>query len=300
MNELPSINALDDLKPSWLKPPLWRWQQAHEYLADPGKKIPLDRRDPYLVRAARFFKEVGTKRPNRILQLRKYPAMLNAWHIYAAQSMFGGARWQVEALILSGATDEDLNRHFPTKGKEDTFKYYRKLFFDVEDYMNNPSAMLASVFSASLERNRELSDCDATWKMMAHHLGYEEFCRFLSHYCGGSTPSGFLSYLREFRQTRMEYYTHHCVTDMRLAFREKAVTLLETGARYYQIDRQQVDDFNDQSMVSSMQGMLTEVRRKIEEAPRRQQLQSALEPVNEGTTLQLNEADKAELETIFE
>lgn len=54
-------------------------------------------------------------------------------------------RIMTEAYILAGATNEYLLKQYPQKAGSDVFKWYRKLFFSIEDYQHFDELLLARV-----------------------------------------------------------------------------------------------------------------------------------------------------------
>lgn len=253
----PLDKFIPDIEPSWMRPPLWRWREASEYLANPREPVPAGS-DNYVKSAAYFLR---ARLGQRGVQLaREYPAFHLAHKLYGMASQFGGMRWQIEALMLAGFTDAQLAKLLPMKNELSTavYRIYRKLFFDIDDYRDNQFAVLSNVFATSYGRNYDDSDVDLTWKMLAYELR-EEFPTMLRIMMGGRMTEQIQARIQEMTAARMLYAQHHFVNSMRMQYSEQALQLLNTAGQYWKLDERQVGQIRDQRLNSSCEKILMSV-----------------------------------------
>ena len=291
---------MEDLKPEWMRLPLWRWQKASNFMADPTDDQYTFISDPYLKEASSWMHSRARGEPGLELQLLGNPALVNAFQIFMHTVHHGGARWQVEALILGGADNEVLNQVFPTKGGKTTYKYYRKLFFDVDSYLDNQHAILANIFGMTMSRHETYCDHDLPWKMLGYAMGWERFSDFLKHYVGKEGSIETKKFLQEFQEMRMTYYNYTQMLSMRTAFQERSLAMFETSLRHYKMPEQEANALLSAGAMNSCQGLLTEINQQWE---RSQPIIdcTALEPVrSSGRQLQLESKDVSYLENVFD
>lgn len=290
---------VESLEPEWMRLPLWRWQQATRFMADPTDDSYEFENDPYLREAATLMHCRACREPGIDLQMLGNPALVNACQIYNHINQHGGARWQVEALMLGGASNEVLNEKFPTRGGERTYQYFRKLFFDIEDYRDNKHAILSNVISVAMSRHDTYSDHDLPWKVLGYSLGWEKFSDFLDHYTGGSGSRELRKFLQEFQEMRMMYYMYTQVLDMRTAFQERSLALFETSLKHYKIPEDKVNSIMTEGALESCKKLLSAVQTTCTTAERIEL--GAIEGIrSSGRSLQLKPQDRKELEAIYE
>jgi hypothetical protein len=291
---------MEDLKPEWMRLPLWRWQSASRFMADPTDDDFEIISDPYLHEASLLMHQRARGEPGVELQMRSNPALINAMQIFQHIVRHGGARWQIEALLLGGIDNETLNKIFPTKGGPRTYQYFRKLFFDVDDYLDNQHAILANVLSMTMVRHDVASDHDLPWKMLGYALGWQKFSEFLKHYVGGSGSAQLKSFLQEFQEMRMMYHMYTQCLDMHTAFQDKSLAMFEVSLRHYRVSEEDVNSILSAGAMDSCRALLTTINRQWENSQPRSKF-SALEPVRSGTRkLQLEPAEIQKLEKIYE
>ena len=259
----PLDRFLPEFEPGWMRPPLWRWRVASEYLANP--RLSPTRETDDVIRGAAFFlrSRAGSRDPLPVW--RDFPAYHLAHKIWGMASQFGGMRWQVEALMLAGFTDEQLARMLPMHSGRTVFELYRRLFFDIDDYRDNQFAVLANVFATSYARNYDDNDCDLTWKMLAYELR-EKFPQLLRGIMGGRMPKEISERLSELTKARLQYVQHHFVNSMRLQYNDQALQLLTSAGQFFSLNEAQVGQIHDQRLTSSCDKLLTSVHLVITDA----------------------------------
>jgi len=248
---------LDVYEPTWMRVPCWRWQKALSYLADPYRRLLPDVEDQLVLHAANFHRARTLGGPgSSFLQVIRDGTIYSAYRLRARTAWRGGAKWQVEALIMAGATNKQINDWLPMPAGPETYEAYRKLYFDVDDYLDKPGCILDGVFSAGYGMNHELGDCDLTWKMLAYELGVDKFLNFLRHYAGGELDNDTLGYLEHFRKAKMAYHTHHLITDQRMLYREEAINVINMADARWKMDREKVEQVQQSGMEIAVSGIL--------------------------------------------
>ena len=292
--------SMEDMKPEWMRLPLWRWQSASRFMADPVDDEYDFISDSYLREASIFMHARAASEPGFELQMMSNPALVNAIQIYHHTLQHGGARWQIEALILGGAPDEKLNEMFPSRGGPRTYRYYRKLFFDVDAYLENQHAILANIFGLTMTRHDSYSDHDLPWKMLGHALGWESFSDFLNHYVGGQGSRKMKQYLQEFQEMRMLYYGWTQTLDMRTAFQEKSLALFDLSLKHYNVSEEETNSILTMGALDSCRNVLDALHTTWQNVQPQSKF-SALEPVRSGTRkLALTGKEVKELENVFD
>jgi hypothetical protein len=253
-------NLLDkfipEIEPAWMRPPLWRWLEASEFLADPHLSI--TRASDETVRGAAYLLRARAGKQGQPLA-RQYPAYHLAHKLFGLASQYGGMRWQIEALMLAGLTDQQLAKMLPMFAGETVFGIYRKLFFDIDEYRDNPFAVLSNIFAASYSRNYVNADVDLTWKMLAYELK-GDFPQLLLSVAGGRLPESIRERLRELTEIRALYVQHHLTNTMRLEFNEETLALLDKAQQNWQLNPQQTRGIQDRRLTDTCERLLSSIQ----------------------------------------
>ena len=223
----------DSLEPAWMRSPFWRWSEASAYLCEPTRQL-TDDTDEFVYKAAAFLRFRASPVHDVALFCRTVPEFYLAFRLYGMHGLYCGLRWQLEALIMAGFTDEQLAKMLPNPGGKRTYEIYRKVFFDVADYLDNRNAVIGNIFSNAYQRNDEFTDCDLAWKILGYQFK-ERFPEFLAGITGAEMPDDMMRYLNKARQARLAYYTNALVNDMRRCYNEAALRLLDMAGNYYKI-----------------------------------------------------------------
>jgi hypothetical protein len=248
----PLDKFIPEIEPAWMRPPLWRWLEASEFLANPLQ--PLMTASDETVRGAALFLRARAGRKGQPLA-REYPAYHLAYKMWGMASQFGGLRWQLEALMLAGFSDQQLAQMLPMHSATTVYRIYRKLYFDVDDYRENQFAVLSNIFAQSYSRNYDDVDNDLTWKMLAYELR-ERFPLALRGIMGAQMPEDIEARIQDMTRTRLLYAQHHLVNSMRLQYNEQTLSLLTTAGQYWKLDQKRVGEIQDQRLASTCEKLL--------------------------------------------
>jgi len=69
-----------------------------------------------------------------------------AFRMHTSVHPNGGLRWQIEAMLMTKATDEEVGERFLLNGGAATVNKYRQMFFDIEAYRDYPHNVLANIY----------------------------------------------------------------------------------------------------------------------------------------------------------
>jgi hypothetical protein len=109
----------------------------------------------------------------------QYQEAFAALRLWQDNRGLGGKRWQVEGYILAGATNEQLNQIFEFRHGPNVYEYYRKLFFDVDDYLDNHNILLSNVLAPAYAAHSETDQSNLFWKRIAIDSDVPAFHRFI-------------------------------------------------------------------------------------------------------------------------
>lgn len=157
--------------------PQWRWDRAEhalQHLGQARRYTPRRGFDcPIFIQQVLPFCEAqrDARAYEDLLKLeQRYPAALWAKRTYCDHTE-EITRWIVEALVCAGASEEEIGLQLgvPTA----YIWWYEKMFFDVREYIDHPTAMIRRVFRHSSLKAPKVEDF--LWKSIAwkHGLGVE-------------------------------------------------------------------------------------------------------------------------------
>lgn len=261
----PLDKFIPELEPAWMRPPLWRWLEASEFLVNP--RAPITDATDEVVRGAAYYLRARQGQQG-VPVARHYPAYHLAYRLWGLSSNFGGMRWQVEAMMLAGLSDKWLAQHIPMFAGETVFRLYRQLYFDIESYRDNPFAVMSNIFAVSHSRHGSDFDVDLTWKMLAYELK-EEFPLLLRGVMGGQMPDNIKKRLQELTNTRAIYARHHMVANMGLEFNEQALALLGPAKENFYLNDATVNEIKDQRLASTCESLLKSINLVVLDSEKR-------------------------------
>jgi hypothetical protein len=261
----PLDKFIPELEPAWMRPPLWRWLEASEFLVNP--RAPVTDATDEVVRGAAYYLRARQGQQG-VPVARHYPAYHLAYRLWGLSSNFGGMRWQVEAMMLAGLSDKWLAQHIPMFAGETVFRLYRQLYFDIESYRDNPFAVMSNIFAVSHSRHGSDFDVDLTWKMLAYELK-DEFPLLLRGVMGGQMPDNIKKRLQELTNVRAIYARHHMVANMGLEFNEQALALLGPAKENFYLNDATVDGIKDQRLASTCESLLKSINLVVLDSEKR-------------------------------
>lgn len=244
----------------WMRPPGWRWNVILGYLADPTRSFKNIRRDTSLVSGADFIRIKKISENGDYSSARKYPAIQAAQDIFN-HSSFAGWRWFVEALIISGAPNSQIQDLLKVDISDETLNIYRKLWFDVESYIHSEAAVHANILASSRLSMSGKMDCDYTWKMFAFTWGPDAFMdqfaskkRVLKHEYG--------RWFKDLTRDSLTITAFQLSSDLRKNYNMEALDVLKVAKDYWNISEQELsktEEMVDEDFISSLQSHVTMV-----------------------------------------
>lgn len=264
------MTALDRIEalPLAMRHPAWRWNVALLLAADRDNAIIEEGRllpeDPYISRALRFCRERQDPLSGAALFRDRYPALYEAYLINLSNNPHGGYKWQIEAMLMTDASFEDIANNYLLEGGVETVRTYSKLFFDISPYKEKELCVLANVFSSSLGGIRGIDDFDYTWKAFAYAKGYDNLLKFFRFKAGHRLPPALKKWFEESTQDRVAYGAYSTSGNLRNMYNHQALAVLDVASRYYTISNsvlQKVQDNDDDASIAAKQilGALQEV-----------------------------------------
>jgi hypothetical protein len=182
-------------------------------------------RDPYVNHMSKIYRSLNEQYERAAAA--SCPEAYGAYLLNSRCSYSKGAKWQVEACMMAGADNDYLQKILPMPCGADTYDFYRKIYFDVDDCLGSVNTVLSTVLGYSSGVSDEYGDCDITWKMLAYTQGLEMFEQLLWHQAGGALSRSINDFLRDFQQSRKLYYGYHIVQNAKLCFKEQLLPILQ-------------------------------------------------------------------------
>jgi hypothetical protein len=174
---------VEDMHEVWERPPMWRFHIAQRGMLNPNSKIPYQFKDEYITQITQCLDTLRKRHTGRINKIRRYNKVYTAHRIWNDANLMGGIRWHVEALILAGATNEELHELFPYKGGPEVFEYYRRIFFDIDTYLGQDALILRNILGVSYENHSMATKSDLLWKRIALEKGnVNDYLEFIKMY----------------------------------------------------------------------------------------------------------------------
>ena len=260
--QLMTLNWVDELSPKWLRSPMWRWQRAVELLTAPRRPL-MEVEDDDVALAAhhlRLLSPLGRDLLNGGGELLR-PEIPIAFRLHADTGMFGASRWLIEGLITAGFNDAEINEQLPLNRELGARPYevYRKLFYDIDDYIDRPLAVQAAVFATSAIRSHMYSDCDLTWKLLAYRLK-DQFLEFLEAFPTGNFSPDVKKMLRDFNAGKLLYYNAHTASDLRNMLTREAMELLSVAKGSWDITPEADRDLATRNVEDSISELISNIK----------------------------------------
>jgi hypothetical protein len=157
--------------PEALRPPAWRFLVAQQALANPVTDLSPLGGDNWLLEGAVYYRESRLRELNSKRRLPKIKqALAQSFTVYYSAPMRSG-RWAVEAMVLTGAKTSKIADK--TKLPEAVIEAYKKMFWDVDLFLDDPDALRIGVLPVSYGRLGQGMAWDLGWKLAAIEDGWD-------------------------------------------------------------------------------------------------------------------------------
>lgn len=235
-----------ELKPEWQRAPWWRWLVVMKYIADPKRSIKQIEQDPWIYDGIMFARDRRFGNVVNSLLLKKYPTITNAFSLFNNNQPFG-LRWWLEAALLTEASDEDIASKLPATCSPKTIKAYRKLFFDVEEYLSSDVCISSNIIGASCASAVNGSNWDFVWKRVAYAFGFEAFCTFVSAK-RKETTKDILRFIRQLEEEQSVINSLHASHALRDQYASQAIEILKLAKQNYTLDESEQADIESSAL----------------------------------------------------
>jgi hypothetical protein len=244
MTALEAIEAL----PVSMRHPAWRWNASLLVVADrnirPQEEANMSVLDHYVGRAIKFCREKQDPRTGSRMYKERYPDIYEAYLLNMCDNPNGGYKWQIEAMLMTDASLEDIADNYLLENGVDTIRAYARLFFDIEPYREKGLCVLGNVLSSSLASNRGIDDYDYSWKAFAYEKGYDNLLKFLKFKAGSRLPKVLKKWFDEMTQDRVTYGAYAASANLRNMYNNQAIQVLDVASRYYTVSNSIANKLN--------------------------------------------------------
>jgi hypothetical protein len=244
--------------PSHHKQPAWRWVTILDYVINWKKPLRRVLVDEYLYVGTKFARHLKNLDRNCGAIRSAFPPIEEAYRYFTRSDAYS-YRWILEALILSGLDDEEISEHLEMEFGSDTVKAYKKLFFDVEDYLENNLLLEANLFSACMSSATDFNDYDFAWKLVAHARGSDAALAVMSP--AGTNSDDVSDWIKDKIRSKLLTKSLQVVANTRLLYRQEIMTVFEYATRSWDgpegSQRKQAEKVFLEDMASSMIGSVS-------------------------------------------
>ncbi len=154
------------------RPVDWRWQRVTMMRAD-QRYASVWRRDndEEIAELHKFQAAIASASDGfqMLVIKRTWPRLYTA-HAYWSDKPNRLAKWELEARLLSGETNESIARKFGFKHPK-TVDWYEKAFFNVRDRRNDKSYIVNTLLGESIHVGMSERDLELLWKILGYHQG---------------------------------------------------------------------------------------------------------------------------------
>ena len=219
-------------RPVYMRHPAWRWSLAYQSVIDDDKQQVYASEDKWLIEACHFYNSL-TGGMNPVELLYYYPEMCEAWWLNQDVNLYGGLKWQIDAMMMTDAEDAEIAAEFPMllHGTK-TVECFRSVFFDTTPYRNNEYLLLSNVLAISIP-TLEWTDCDFLFKIFAKNRGLKLFRELISCLNGGTMPRPIEDWLYNANKVRRGWVQTKFITELSYGIRRDInSTALAMGQKF--------------------------------------------------------------------
>jgi hypothetical protein len=148
------------------RPPDWRWRGASQ---PPMKRSRRGCRDDDWVVRCRRFQAKLEKAGGDVHQARLARAHKDVLAAYLLRQGEPRRRWEVEARVLAGQTDEEIGDRVGVDGT--VIQAYEAMFFAVRTRLRCCDWVMACVIGPKLWEGFDVGDVETVWKVVAYQCG---------------------------------------------------------------------------------------------------------------------------------
>ncbi len=243
------------LRADWMRPPCWRWNLSMGFLANPDLSLSKTRRDSGLYESSKYYRDKKHFKKNPSFYVKRYPEMSRAHDLFY-HSHYGGWRWYIEALLMTGLDDDEIIKALKVNIPKDVISLYRTVFFDVNKYLKSEVAVGANILSTARLNLKGKQDCDYTWKLFAYSWGADPFIEEFSAN-KQLIESRYSRWFRDLAKERLTINAFQLASDLKKTYNLETLEILKIAKDYWNItdqDMAKAQGLADTDFVSSLSG----------------------------------------------
>lgn len=232
-----SVNPVTEelFKAAHYRSPAWRWNIARQCALDPAVKLyqVLETAragdDIWLYEICKMYTALQKMTTIDPVLISRHAPMYEAYIISKGNHSGPDLRWVAEALLCTPeGTDEAVAAVLRCTHGAATIEMFRKVFFDIEHYKNDPELMLCAILAQSERASSDPAhDSDYTWKCLAMNMGFDMFRAFMRFRGGGAMDEQVQTYLTRITTARKVYAGCDTVMKLKDAFNTDRLPFLE-------------------------------------------------------------------------
>jgi hypothetical protein len=210
--------------PAHHKQPAWRWVNILNYVVNWKRPLRRVLTDKYLYAGTKFARCLKKIDQNSGAIKQSFPPIQEAYNLWIRSSP-NSFRWVMEALIMARADDEFIAEHMQLEFGSDTVEAYKKLFFDVDSYLDSKLLVESNIFSTCMSSASQYNDHDFAWKLIGFHQGLEAVVRVMEP--GGVISDETEDWIKDVIKTKLTTASLQVIANTRLAYKIEIMNVVE-------------------------------------------------------------------------
>ena len=232
-----SVNPVNEerFKAAHYRSPAWRWNIARQCVLDPAVRLyevletAKAAEDIWLYEACKMYTSMSKMTTIDPVLVSRHAPMYEAYIISKGNHQGPDLRWVAEALLCTAeGTDEAVAAVLRCTHGTATIEMFRKVFFDIEHYKNDPELMLCVILAQAERASGDPAhDSDYTWKCLAMNMGFDMFRAFMRFRGSGIMEDHIQAYLSKVTTARKIYAGCETVMKLKDAFNPERLPFME-------------------------------------------------------------------------
>lgn len=169
------------------------------------------------------------------------PQIFHAKQIYAHDCP-KGLRWQIEALLLTGASNEEISAQYADITPQH-IQTFHDIYFDVRSFLNKDNVLMSAVIGAAQYGPKDEAPWDYLWKMYAISFSFEKTLQYMSPR-STYTDEADLNWMRQLYAQHLIIHMTATSANMRKGYLEQNSELVTATTKLMQVpdNRNQLTD----------------------------------------------------------
>jgi hypothetical protein len=169
--------------------------------------------------------------------------MFEATEVHNHSSDYGGYRWWVEAALMTDAPLDVILEQFPAfRGGVKVLELYKKIFFDVEGYLDRKICVHAQVLAPSLFRSEAPGvGIDYCLKAFAYQKGFDGLLKMADLLNYGTVDDELSKWLQQVQNHRTYLAAYSIARNINSLQQQQKMAIVETASRFGVLESQTMD-----------------------------------------------------------